>query len=361
MAITTPSDFVRVDKTTIGEQIKGEELNIVRNQKVLALMEGNGRITFNHSGKRMEFNVRKARNSLVPYGDGSGLDFARINRWEDAALPWRGYVASESVGKLEKLKNQGQWARVNFIAEITEALMDDVRFGFGSELYKDGNASGNENRIHGWKSFLGYTGTAQYTLADDTYAGLDTDLGALGGAAISGTWPDGQFDPEYDAWTPLIVNYTNSSWSAATDNWANNCIEVLRAGIIHNANQRGLKQGMLELILMTATMYADFLNQIDDKERIVIERNAAQSTLIKLGFKDITNFDGVDLSYESEVPSGEAYGINTKTQELKSMQGQLFVPSDDYDLDFLSDRYAIDFFGNLQCNPRGFVFWKNIT
>lgn len=361
MAITTPSEFLRIDKTTIGEQIKEEEINIVRNQKVLALLEDNGRITFNHSGKRMEFNVRKSRNSLIPYGDGGSLDFPRVNRWEDAALPWRGYVASEQVGKLEKLKNQGEPARINFVAEIVEALMDDVRYGFGAEFFKDGNATGNENRIHGFPSFLAITGSNQYTAPSDSYAGLSTVLGDLGGAVLSGSWPDGQFDAEYDAWSPMTVNYTHASWTAATDNWANNVLEVLRAGIVHNANLRGKGQGMLEVILMTAEMYRLYLEAQASKERIVVNRNQDNSRLIAMGFKDVVNYDGVDLSFESEVPSTEAFGINTKMMELKSLQPQLFVPSDDFDMDYLADRYALDFFGNLQCNPRGCVHWDNIT
>ena len=64
------SEFVRVDRTTIGEQIKGEEVNIIRNQKILALMESGGRISFGHSGKRLEWDVRISRNDLTPYGDG---------------------------------------------------------------------------------------------------------------------------------------------------------------------------------------------------------------------------------------------------------------------------------------------------
>lgn len=365
MAITVPSEFVRVDKTTIGEQIREEELNIVRNQKYLALMESSGRITFDHEGKRMEFDVRKSRGTLVPYGDGSGLDFPRVNRWEDAALPWRGYVASESVGKLEKLKNKGEAARIDFIGKITEAMMDDVRYGFGGQFYLDGNATGNENRIHGFNSCLGNNDTNQYPASNSTYAGISCKFGDLGGGILAGTWPDGQFDPEYDAWAPLLVNYTSAGtspgWQAATKTWPNTCVEALRAGIIHNENTKGMKQGRLELIQTTAEMYRLFLSVLDAKERVLIERGAQNSKLIAMGFPGITNFDGVDITFESEVPSGEAYGLNTQTMELKSLQGQLFVPSDDFDLDFLADRYAIDFFGNLQMNPRGMVKWKNYS
>jgi hypothetical protein len=361
MAISTPTDFRRIEATTIGEQIRQEEVNIVRNQKVLALLESNGRITFNHGGKRMEFNVKKARNRLVPYQDGVSLDFPRVNRWDDAALNWRGYTLTESVGMIEKEKNKGPAARIDFVAELAESMMDDFKYGFGAELFIDGEASGNESRIHGFESFLGFTSNAQYTAASDTYAGLSTTLGGLGGAAISGTWPIGQFDPEYDAWTPLIVNYTHANWTATTDTWADNADQVLRAGIIHNANMRGVKQGMLELILTDAEMYRKLLGLTATKEHINITRGESSSKLVSMGFRDTINFDGVDVSYESEVPADRAYGINSKTMELKSMKSQLINPSDDFDLDYLADRYVLAFVGNLQCNPRGFTYWRNIT
>lgn len=353
--------YVRVNKTTIAEQIKQEEVNIVRLHKLLSLMEEKGQITFNHSGNGMEWNVRVSRNKLTPYGDGQPLSFPRVNRHELARLPYCGYVLSEGVGKKEKLQAKSPEARINVIADLTQRMIDDIRHGFGYELYVDGNATGNENRIHGFGSFLGYTGSDQYTSPSDTYAGLSTALGALGGAVLSGSWPSGSFDSDYDAFSPLIVNYTHANWSSSTDNWANNCVEALRSGIIFAQNTRGEAQGMLDVIVMTADMQRQFRDKLDDAERIVVERNAQASKLVSMGFKSVINFDGVDTTFEEPVPPGEAYGIKIDQVELRSLQGQLFVPSEDYDLEALSDRYEIDFFGNLKCNPRGFVLWKNIT
>jgi hypothetical protein len=44
------ADWSRIANTTIHEFIREEEINILRNRKVLSLMRERGRITMNHSG-----------------------------------------------------------------------------------------------------------------------------------------------------------------------------------------------------------------------------------------------------------------------------------------------------------------------
>lgn len=350
--------WTRIQKTTIEQHLREVEENILQNQKITALMMKKGRVSYNHGGTKMTWRVKKARNGMVQYGDAQGVNFDRFNRHDVAELDWRGYIIGESVTKMEKLANKGKEAIVNFVSELTDSMIDDIKYHFAREFYKDGNASGNEHAIHGFLSWLGYTSNAQYTAPSDTYAGLSTVLGNYGGSVIEGSWPTGKFDPEYYFWSPLIVNYTNTSFGSNT--WAANCIPAIRNGIIHSKNQKGL-QGQLDLILMTAAMYASFLDQIDEKERIQVERGAKNSEMTALGFKDITNFDGVDMTYEVDVPADSAFGLNFKEMELCSMQGQLFVPGKDYDINTLSDQYTIDFFGNLRGNPRSSVYWKNIS
>jgi hypothetical protein len=76
----------------------------------------------------------------------------------------------------------------------------------------------------------------------------------------------------------------------------------------------------------------------------------------------VTNFDGVDVSYEYGVGDTIGYGFCTKHMELRSLQPQLFVPTGpDLDIASQSYRFSIDFYGNLACNPRYMVKWDNIT
>lgn len=349
----------RIQSSTITKHFREVEDNIMQNQKITALMQKKGKISYNHSGKNMDWRVLKSRNAMSQYGDMQAVVPDRVNRHEVATLDWRSYIIAEQFSKQERLANRGKEMIVNVIAGLVDQMTDDIKYHFAREFYLDGNASGREHCIHGFLSWLGYTGTNQYTAPSDTYAGLSTTLGNYGGAVVSGSWPGGKFDPEYYFWSPLIVNYTHATWGG-TATWAANCIEALRKGIVYHKNSRG-KQGQLDVIITTADMYSDFLNQLDEKERIIVERGKQNSELIALGFKDAVNFEGVDITYEVDCPDTQAFGLNFDALELCSMQGQLFVPSKDFDFNTLSDRYAVDFFGNMRGNPRSTVLWDNIT
>jgi hypothetical protein len=355
------AEWLRINQTTIEEHLEGEEINILQNQKLLALFQLHKRVSYNHSGKSLTWRIRAKRNSMSSYGDAQQINFDRVNRWRTAELNYGGYVVSESVTEKEKAMNKGKEAIINLRAQLTEAMIDDFKYHFCREfLVTDGNAAGNTDSIQGFPSFLGVTGTNQFTSPSDTYGGLSTSLGNFGGAVISGSWPKGKFDPEYYFHSPLIVNYTHADWGASTDNWANNSVEALRAGIIHQRNTKG-RQGMIDLILVTASMYEDYLSTLDDKERIQVFRDGESSGLVKMGFRDVVNFDGVDISYDIDMPDTEGYGINVKEMELCSLNKQLFMPHKGYEVATLSDNYALVFFGQLRCNPRAFVFFNDIT
>lgn len=353
------SEWKRVATTTIADYIRKRELNIMKDQKILAMLKSKGRIIFNCSGKKLNWKVKKKRNTLEGYADMQDISAGRVNRDEEAELPVRGYVLGEAVSRKEQVMNKGKEAIVNFVTNLVDDMMDDAEFDFNGRFFVDGNATGNENDIHGFPSWLGYTGSAQYTLPSDVYGGLVTNLGNYGGAAISGTWPIGRFDPEYYFWAPTIVNYTHADWSASTDNWANNCLEALSAGIIHSRSLKG-RQGAMDLIVTTPEMYREFLDQARTKENLQIQRRE-DSGMVALGFRDVVNWDGVDVTSEADVPDGEAYGLAFKTLELRSWQKQLFKQDDDFDITNLTKKWAISFFGNLKGNPRATTFWKNIT
>lgn len=349
-----------IQTTTITKHLREVQENVMDNQIITAMLQKKGTVSYNHSGKNFDWPVRKSRSALIPYGDMQAIIPERVNRYETATLDWRGYVMPQLVSKMDKLQNRGKEAIVNFVGQVVDKIIDDIKSGFAAELYLDGNAAGREKAIHGFKSWLGNTGSDQYTAPSDTYAGLSTVLANYGGSVISGTYPFGKFDAEYKFWSPLIVNYTHANWGA-TATWAANCIEALRKGIHGQIGLRGSTDGKIDCVVCTSSMYTDFLNQLDEKERIIVERNKTNSPLVSLGFGQVVNFDGVDITADNDCPATEAYGINFGSLELLSMQSQLFVPTKDFDFTTLSDQYAVDFMGNMKGNPAQMVFWNDIT
>lgn len=360
------AEWSRIVNTTIHQYVREVEVNILRNRKLLALLKERGRISFNHSGDLVDWKVRYKRAPMQGYADVDTLTFSRRDRWKTAQLPWRGYAATDAMTKLERLKNKNTEAIVKIYSEIAANLMDDMDDQFGDEFYIDGNAAGNYKRIHGIESFLGYSGvqTAGFVATPNSnYAGLLCALGSYGGSwSVDGSsninWPTGTGDAHYDFWTPLIVSYTNASWSATTKTWPNTCREALRYGIVKGKKNKS-KKGMLDLILLNDELYRQFEQFNDSEERLMVKRGDKGGAMYALGFGDVINYEGVDVSYEFGIPTGVGYGFPVEQMELKSLQAQMFVPEGpDFDIASQSYRFSIDFFGNLVCNPRYFAAWK---
>lgn len=357
----------RIVNTTIRNYLKETEDNILRNRKLSALMKKKGRIEFDVSGTQLDWKVKYRREALTPYADGDTLTFSRQDQYKTATLGWRGYSVTNSMTKGEQLQNRGAQAIVKIATEIATDLIDDMEDAFGEEWYIDGNAAGNTKRIHGIESYFGNSGVYSPGSANtgvgapsDTYAGLSTALGAYGGS-WSGNWPNGQGDAQFDFFSPTIVDYGNPIFDPTTHTWANNCVEAVSLGLIRSMKSKS-KKGMLDLVLMEGEMFRLYKTALRTKERIMVDRDKSTSGLVEMGFQDIINQDGVDLTWEYGITSGLGYGFNFDEMTLASQQKQLFVADGpDWDPSTKSFRYAVDFFGNLRANPRFQLKFMNLT
>lgn len=359
----------RVLNSTIKNYIREREINVLRNRKLTALLKKRGRFSFNWSGLNMNWKVKYKRVRLTPFADGDVLTFDRKERHKTAEIDWRGYSLTDSMTKGEFLRNRGKEAIINLYSTIAEDLMDDAEEFFGEEFYLNGNLAANSRRIHGVETFGGYSGVSAGNGAatpNGSYAGLNCTPGYYGGTWTPGSlpaWPNGFGDPHYDFWSPIIVDYGDSLFPGGANpnnTWANNCIEAVAFGIIKSKKSKSAR-GMLDVIFLNDELYRTYLSQARTKERIMVDRGAA-SGLVSLGFTDVINQDGVDLTWEYGTPSGVGYGFNIDMMEVRSMQAQVFVPEGpDFDLGTKSWRFSVDMYGNVVYNPKFFVFFKKIT
>ena len=58
------ADWARLANTTINEYLRGEEVQVMRNRKILALLQDRGRVTFNHNGLLLDWKIRYRRAPL---------------------------------------------------------------------------------------------------------------------------------------------------------------------------------------------------------------------------------------------------------------------------------------------------------
>lgn len=363
-------EWARVVNTTHQQYVRQETINVLRNDKLLAMLEAKGRITFNNSGNFVTWPIEYRLIPVAPYADMDIVTFQRHNTDVLAELGWRGYAAAEAVSKKERLMNSGMEAFVNIWNERLNKLTKAMKRHFSGELYIDGNAAGNTKRLHGIESFMAATKTLDITKTtptsrtanaadkaaypDDTYAGLATELGNKGGS-WTGSWPDGAGDEEFDYFSPLLVNWSSTAWPASgAGTLANQGQKILRFAIMHSRKNVG-KEGMVDLALLDRDLYIDFLQNVQTDQRVLVTRGANESLLTKLGFGDTVNFEGVDVSSEFEVPDSVGYGFNVDYMELKSLQGMLFdLQGPFYDESTMTWRETLDFFGNICFNPRMF-------
>jgi hypothetical protein len=100
-------------------------------------------------------------------------------------------------------------------------------------------------------------------------------------------------------------------------------------------------------------MFRQYQSAYRHKERIVVERQADKSPLIALGFSDVINQDGVDVTWEYGITPDTGYGFNCDMMELRSQQAQVFVPEGpDFDLASRRGASRVDFFGNMSSGIR---------
>lgn len=376
------ADWARLANTTINEYLRGEEVQVMRNRKILALLQDRGRVTFNHSGLLMDWKIRYRRAPLTGFIDGDTLSFSRQNRWRTAQLDWRGYAMTDQMTTFEKEKNKGDAAIVKVWSEMAKLLTDDITDQFGDEPYIDGAAAGNSKRFNGIESFMGNSGAGTKQpigKPNSTYAGNICTLGNYGGSwSATGTtsdspgqdWPTGTGDAHFDFWTPLIVDYTSAiatsasngttGWAAATKTWPNTCLEALRYGII-NSQKNKSKKSMLDLVALETELFRLFKDKAQAEEQILVP--GSNDGLRKLGFTDVVNLDGVDVTSEYGIPRFTGYGWNIDAVELCSLLDVLIKSrGPDYDLASDAYRFAVFIMGNFRFNNiRQFAKWKNVT
>lgn len=361
------TDWARSIGTTIINYLREEELNTFRKFKVFAALEGSGNVVMNQGGRGLNWQIRY-RNQPVSGNNGeTPRVFARQNLWVDAELPYRGYQVTDSIYKKEMLENRGQQALINVAGKMASRLQESMEQHLSKEIYIDGNLAGNELRFHGLESFLAVDGTVNITdgtkraanPADpfgwpaDVYAGVNTGLGAVAGSQLMGVWPNGSADPEYDFYSPVVVNYTSTYFKGGTSNtWADNCVVATREGL-QQAKRNDTKESEIDMVLLDRKLYIDYMNKLDSKERILAQPNQG---LRAYGFKDVFQQDGVDISTEYAVPAGCGYGLSIANMELRCMEGTLMTAEGPfYNEELQSYRYVVSVLANLKFkSPRNF-------
>lgn len=368
------AEWARLTATTIADYAKGYEDKLLAKRILLAAMKKKGNISYNRGGDTFTWQVPYRLAALTVNDGETPITPARQDRFKRATLDYIGYTLADMMTKREKLKNKGTAALIDYYSEMSQMLMSDAGQRFSEELYVDSSATGNSGRLTGVESMMALNGTVTITSGaqrsanaadivgypNDTYAGLSTALGNYAGSwgtttaqtGVSSTWPAGGGELSYDFYSPIVVNYTSTSFSPSTHDWANQCVEATRYLITH-MNRYVQDRGSMKAILMDRDLYRQYLNKLDSKERI---NTSSELGLRSLGFEDTFSQDGVDITWEYGMPASVAYAYNIDNMELRSMQDVIFETVGPKYNELQQAYYVIvDFYGQLKFHsPRFF-------
>jgi hypothetical protein len=368
--MASSTDWARSIATTIVNHLREEEVASLRKYKVFAALEGSGNIRTNMSGRGFDWEIQYRNHTPSGNNGETPRSFARQNLWKNAELEYRGAQVTDAIYKKEMLENRSAQALVNVAGKMASRLLTSMEQYLAKEWVVDGYAPGNELRFHGLESFLGLGLTPQtitisgatagqaraaspddpFFWPNDNYAGVSTVLGAYGGSQKSGVWPNGEADPEFDFFSPVICNVNSTYFGGST--WAANCRKALREAL-HQARRNDTKEDQIDMCLLNRRWYIDMLNKLDENERVIIGRT---NGLRSYGFTDVFEFDGVEVSSENSIPANTGYGLAMGNMELLCMEGQLLNSEGPfYDEITQQYRYVVSTLGNLKFkSPRNF-------
>ena len=86
------AEWARVVNTTTKQFLKGETVQVLRNRKLLAMLNDRGRITHNHSGTEVQWQVRYKQAPMIGFDDSDTMTSAVSTAGSRPAC--RGAVAS---------------------------------------------------------------------------------------------------------------------------------------------------------------------------------------------------------------------------------------------------------------------------
>lgn len=336
----TSTEWARILATTIAKYMKGVQVELVARQKLLALLESRGRITYGVSGDGVAWDVEYREIPLAVNNLEQAITPQRQDAYKQPFLDIAGYNVADVMTKRERLKNgSGPSQIVDYFKKMVTRSTRNLRRQFGEEFYVDSSASGNANRLSGFETFMATSGTVNISTGatrsanaadvvgypSDTYAGLSTILGNYGGtwtsqAGIDSTWPAGRGTLNYDFFSPVIVCYNSTAWAGAANDWASNCLKATRYGVTHMQRYDDGATAVKKVFLDRG-LYRSFLDKQDSKEHMYVE---SKYSLRAMGFESTFLQDGVEISWEWGIPGAVGYGFNVDNIELMSWQDDLF-------------------------------------
>lgn len=361
-------EWIGVINTTRAAYMKGASDMTLRKRLLLAYLKKRGRIAYNASGTSLVWQLMFSQPPISQYADGGVVDFSNHQAYKQVEIDWRGYVGTDTLTMKQNLMNRGDEQLVKLFQGKADNLRNAISDSFAGEIYRDGEAVGRENAVHGLETFMAagtVTAADRIAAPSDTYGlrSMSTVPAAYGGswssalttkpnASLATDWPDGSGTSEYDFNSPKLINYSSSNWGTDSTAWEDNCWRVVSQAITWLTTTGG-EDGMPTLGAFSPDMFQGYKNAQEVKTRITVPHKEAQD----LGFGNTLNQDGVALYPDFDCPVGTGYFLNVSQMQVHSMTPELFwMQGPDRDpRNLWSYLWGIGFWGNTTFKPKHFA------
>lgn len=372
---TSVDEHLAVVKATAPRYFKRVSDLTFRKRLWLAYLQKYGRIEYNATSHSCVWDVEYSQPTVRQYGDSGDLEFNEHDALQQLTVDVRGYTASDRLTEKQKLMNSGPEQIDNLYKNKSDRLTKRIQQVLCGELYVDGYAANNGNRLIGIESFLGDDGNTvvadKVAAPDDSYGGLDTDLQAYGGnwstdlgsgnfpnATIATDWPFGKGDSEYDYLSPLLLNYGSTSWASGASGWENNCESVMRFSRITQTSRGAMDENAQApyLNMLSSQLFFKTQEYFSAKYRGFLPHKESEN----LGFGDTMNFEGSAVVHEFDCPADTGYGIVPTMMEMFCLTPQLYgFKGPEWAIEKMGYLYLTYVFANLRHQPKFFSKYSN--
>lgn len=359
-------EWVGIAHSTKPKYMKGASDLTIRSRLYLSMLKKRGRFEFNQEGEKCLWQVEFSQPVVESYADGGVIDFSNHDAFRQLSVDWRGYIARDSMSLKQQMMNKGESALINLFQTKANRLTKSLRDKFSGELFKDGEATGRENNVHGLETFCGagtVTAADRVAAPSDTYGlgAMSTVPGNQGGswsanlstypnASLASDWPDGQGDTEYDFMAPKLINWSSTNWGTSSTYWEDNCWRVI-GQMITWLTMTGGQDGMPDICLLAPNLFQGYKNHEEAIRRINVPHKEAND----LGFTgNVLNQDGCAISADFDCPVNTGYGLVLNTVTVSSLHSELFwMRGPDPDpRSAWSYLWGQGFYGNVKYQPK---------
>lgn len=328
----TDEHHINTIRTAAPEYMSGFTDLTARGHILLALMKENGMIEYGATAAAASYKVKVYEPEIRTSTDTTRKVFSNHNAFEEMQVAVRWYEGSDSLTEQQWKLNQGKTQLIPLWDSKMKDLGTTAVKKLNEWIYRDGNLAAYQDGFQGFESCLADNGSTvvgdRVALPFDSYGGHSTALANFGGswstdfasgdrynAGLSNDWPHGAGWSNYDAHSPLLLNWSSNRWAAGSTLWADNCEEVLREGSAIMRARNGFNEmaNMPLVYLLPSHMYTGAQNFYSQRFRTITPYRSGEQ-----GFPSASTIeiDGVVLKSDYGCPVNTFYGLCPQHIEL---------------------------------------------